>query len=185
MITACLSWTVCCRNIKRAKKIFLLLNHLFFYRLLPPLQDLGVLIFAKHPALRSIAFISIIGILCVVLMSQILIPFFFTLINKEQDQKKLFPWTLYQVFSNRFCIFIFYFWEYFAHSRLGLIFAKFNPFNKEKGKYIYHSILSKVCLVPDVYHVNVKKKIINPLKEDFSKPAVIICNHQSSLDIFR
>jgi 1-acyl-sn-glycerol-3-phosphate acyltransferase len=30
---------------------------------------------------------------------------------------------------------------------------------------------------------NVKKKIINPLNENFSKPAVIICNHQSSLDI--
>jgi 1-acyl-sn-glycerol-3-phosphate acyltransferase len=30
---------------------------------------------------------------------------------------------------------------------------------------------------------NVKKKIINPLKEDLSSPALIICNHQSSLDI--
>ncbi len=30
---------------------------------------------------------------------------------------------------------------------------------------------------------NVKKRIINTLNEDFSKPAVIICNHQSSLDI--
>jgi 1-acyl-sn-glycerol-3-phosphate acyltransferase len=30
---------------------------------------------------------------------------------------------------------------------------------------------------------NVKKKIINPLGEDFSKPAFVVCNHQSSLDI--
>jgi len=30
---------------------------------------------------------------------------------------------------------------------------------------------------------NVKKKIINPNHEDFSKPAIIICNHQSFLDI--
>ena len=30
---------------------------------------------------------------------------------------------------------------------------------------------------------NVKKKIINPQKEDLKKPAIIICNHQSSLDI--
>lgn len=30
---------------------------------------------------------------------------------------------------------------------------------------------------------NVKKRIINPNHEDFSKPAVIICNHTSSLDI--
>ena len=31
--------------------------------------------------------------------------------------------------------------------------------------------------------INVKKKIINPAGEDFSKPAVIVCNHQSVLDI--
>jgi 1-acyl-sn-glycerol-3-phosphate acyltransferase len=30
---------------------------------------------------------------------------------------------------------------------------------------------------------NVKKTIINPLQEDLNKPAIIICNHQSSLDI--
>ena len=38
---------------------------------------LGVLIFAKHPALKSIALISIIGIVCVVVMAQILIPYYF------------------------------------------------------------------------------------------------------------
>src|SRR5699024_1356718 len=41
------------------------------------MTGLGVLIFAEHPALRSIAAISIIGIGCVFLMSQTLEPFFF------------------------------------------------------------------------------------------------------------
>src|SRR6187397_642132 len=45
-----------------------------FLSAITTIAGLGVLIFAKHPALRSFAGISIIGILCVVIMSQILIP---------------------------------------------------------------------------------------------------------------
>src|SRR5678816_1369974 len=44
-----------------------------FLSAITTIAGLGVLIFAKHPALRSIALISIVGILCVVIMSQILI----------------------------------------------------------------------------------------------------------------
>jgi 1-acyl-sn-glycerol-3-phosphate acyltransferase len=65
-----------------------------------------------------------------------------------------------------------------------LIFVKLNPFNnKEKGKLVYHTILSKFVWSLMYIMPNVKKRIINPLKEDFSTPAVIICNHQSSLDV--
>jgi 1-acyl-sn-glycerol-3-phosphate acyltransferase len=54
---------------------------------------------------------------------------------------------------------------------------------KERGKLIYHTLVSKACWFLMYIMFNVKKKIINPLGEDLSKPAVIICNHQSSLDI--
>jgi len=54
---------------------------------------------------------------------------------------------------------------------------------KEKGKLLYHTFLSKACWALMYIMINVKKKIINPLKEDLSRPALIICNHQSSLDI--
>ena len=64
---------------------------------------------------------------------------------------------------------------------LGRLFAGLRV--KEKGKLIYHIMLSKACWFLMYVMINVKKKIINPLKEDFSNPAIIICNHQSSLDI--
>ena len=57
------------------------------------LAGLGVLIFARHPALRSIAFISITGILSVVLIAQVLIPFFFDFLIRNRIKKRLFPWT--------------------------------------------------------------------------------------------
>jgi 1-acyl-sn-glycerol-3-phosphate acyltransferase len=64
---------------------------------------------------------------------------------------------------------------------LGWVLAKLKV--KERGKLFYHTLLSKIGWFLMYIMVNVKKKIINPQKEDFSKPAVIICNHQSSLDI--
>jgi 1-acyl-sn-glycerol-3-phosphate acyltransferase len=54
---------------------------------------------------------------------------------------------------------------------------------KERGKLIYHTIIARVCHRLVYVMINVKKKIINPQKEKFSSPAVIIANHQSSLDI--
>jgi len=153
-----------------------------FLSAITTIAGLGVLIFAKHPALRSIAAISIIGIICVVIMSQILIPFLFASLIKNRVKKNKFPWTLWGLLKSIFAF------TYFAVGSLlltvfGLIVVRLNPFDKEKGKYIYHVVLSKYCWSLMYIMINVKKKIINPLNEDFSKPAVIICNHQSFLDI--
>ncbi len=141
---------------------------------------LGVLIFAQHPALKSIAIISITGIICVVIMSQILIPFFFTVLIKNRVQKKLFPWTFGSFHKSTFAFSLFISVSILL-AILGRVFAMIGV--KEKGKYLYHLLISKACWFLMHVMVNVKKKIINPLNEDFAKPAVIICNHQSSLDI--
>lgn len=147
------------------------------------IAGLGVLIFAKHPALRSIAVIAIIGILCVVVIGQLLIPFLFNFLIKNRIQKHRFPWTFSGMLKSAFAF------SYFAAGSVivalaALIFVKLNPFdNKEKGKLVYHTILSKFVWSLMYIMPNVKKRIINPLKEDFTVPAVIICNHQSSLDV--
>jgi len=144
------------------------------------IAGLGVLIFAKHPALRSIALISIIGILCVVVMAQILIPFLFSILIKKRVERKLFPWTFFSFHKSAFAFSLFISVSIFF-TVLGRTFVHLQV--KEKGKYLYHLFLSKACWFLMYIMANVKKKIINPWKEDLSKPAVIICNHQSSLDI--
>ena len=144
------------------------------------IAGMGVLIFAKHPALRSIAVISIVGIVCVVIMAQILIPFFFNVLIKNRVQKKLFPWTFTNFLKSAFAFSIFISVS-ILFTVLGRTFVRLQV--KEKGKLLYHTLLSKACWFLMYIMGNVKKKIMNPLKEDFSKPAVIICNHQSSLDI--
>ncbi|MEQ1554098.1 MAG: 1-acyl-sn-glycerol-3-phosphate acyltransferase [Ferruginibacter sp.] len=144
------------------------------------IAGLGVLIFAKHPALQSIAIIAIVGILSVVIMSQILIPFLFNLLIKNRANKKLFPWTFTNFHKSSFAFSLFISCSVLFVG-VGRLFAHLGV--KEKGKLLYHTFLSKACWVLMNVMINVKKKIINPLNENFSEPAIIICNHQSSLDI--
>jgi len=153
-----------------------------FLSAIATIAGLGVLIFARHPALKSIAVISIIGILCVVLMSQILIPFFFAVLIKNRTQKKLFPWT-FSGFLKSVVAFAYFIFGSILLTILGLILVRWYPFNKEKGKLVYHRILSSFSRSIIYIMMNVKKEIINPLSENFSTPAVVICNHQSFLDI--
>ena len=141
---------------------------------------LGVLIFAEHPALKSIALISIIGILCVVIMSQILIPFLFAVLIKNRVNRNRFPWTFWGFIKSSFAFSYFIGWSV-AFTIIAYVFALFNI--KERGKLIYHTIIARVGRRLVYIMINVKKKIINPQQEKFKTPAIIIANHQSSLDI--
>jgi 1-acyl-sn-glycerol-3-phosphate acyltransferase len=151
-----------------------------FLSAITTITGLGVLIFAKHPALQSIAFISIIGILCVVIMSNILIPFLFALLIQNRVQKNRYPWTLSGFIKSSFAFSYFIGWS-IMFTMIAWIFSIFRI--KEKGKLIYHKIIARVCHRLVYVMINVKKKIINPQQEKFSAPAIVIVNHQSSLDI--
>lgn len=143
---------------------------------------LGVLAFAQHPALRSVAFISVTGILCVVLMSQVLIPFLFSLLVKKRAARGRLPWTLWSWTRSVFS-FLYFALVSLLLTVLGWFLVKLNPFNKEKGKAIYHYLLTKLSASVLYVMANFKKRINNPFNEGFKKPAIIIANHQSFLDI--
>ncbi len=167
---------------KTGKKNLSSFKSSIFLSAITTVAGLGILIFAKHPALRSIAFISVIGMVCVVLVSQVLIPFLFNILITNRTKNKYLPWTLWSFSSTIFAF------AYFALGSIlmipiGIIIIKLNPFNKEKGKLVYHLIFSKFVWSLVYIMGNIKKVINTPYKEDFSKPAVIICNHQSFLDI--
>jgi 1-acyl-sn-glycerol-3-phosphate acyltransferase len=146
------------------------------------LAGLGVLIFARHPALRSIALISITGILSVVFIAQVLIPFFFDFFIRNRIKKNLFPWTASGLLKSVFSL------SYFAIGSwlitiLGFIILKLNPFAGSRARYFFHRVLSGYTWSVIYIMGNVKKKIINPQHEHFSRPCVMIANHQSFLDI--
>jgi 1-acyl-sn-glycerol-3-phosphate acyltransferase len=155
-----------------------------FFSAITTILGLGVLIFAKHPSLRSIALISIIGIGCVVLISQVLIPWLFNWLITNRVRKGYAPWTL-SGWLLSVIAFTYFTLGSLLLTFLGWILIKLNPFNKQKGKYLYHVILSWFCWSQLHIMGNVKKRVINPLKEQLEKPAVIISNHQSFLDILQ
>ncbi|MBS1771941.1 MAG: MMPL family transporter [Bacteroidetes bacterium] len=143
---------------------------------------LGVLLLAKHPALRSIAFISVLGLLCVLLISQTLQPLLFNWFIQRRADKKFQPFTL-----RSFCISVFAFAYFFSGSMvltvLGIFFTKLWPFNKEKGKYYFHAWVSRYTWSMMYIMGNVTKRVHNLSGEDYKKPAVYIANHSSFLDI--
>lgn len=146
------------------------------------LIGLGVLLLAKHPALRSIAFISVTGIICVVFISQTLQPFLFNLFIQNRADKRLFPFTAWSFLKSVFA-FIYFFTGALVLTLLGLIFIKLWPFNKERGKHYFHTWLSRYTWSLMHVMVNVRKRYINKEVADFSRPAVYIANHSSFLDI--
>ena len=153
-----------------------------FLSAITTIAGLGVLIFAKHPALRSIAIISIVGIFCVVIMSQILIPFLFRVLITRRVERKRFPWTISGLLKSAFA-FTYFVLASLLLTLIGVILVRLNPFNRETGKLAFHRCVAAFCWSLMYVMGNVSKKVINPLGEDFSKPAIVISNHQSFLDI--
>lgn len=154
-----------------------------FLSAITTILGIGVMIFAKHPSLQSVALISIIGISCVVLTSQVLIPLLFNWLITNRVKKGRAPWTLHGWAKSVFA-FTYFTVGCLILTVIGWVLVKFNPFKeKEKAKYLYHRILSAYTRSVLYIMGNVKKKIINPLDEQLATPAVIISNHQSFLDI--
>ncbi|MBW8684069.1 trifunctional MMPL family transporter/lysophospholipid acyltransferase/class I SAM-dependent methyltransferase [Chitinophaga rhizophila] len=154
-----------------------------FLSALTTILGIGVMIFAKHPSLQSVALISIIGISCVVLTSQVLIPLLFNWLITNRVKKGRAPWTMHGWLKSVFA-FTYFTIGCLVLTVIGWILVKYNPFKKkEQAKYLYHRILSAYTRSVIYIMGNVKKKIINPLGEKLDTPAVIISNHQSFLDI--
>ncbi|WP_276134090.1 trifunctional MMPL family transporter/lysophospholipid acyltransferase/class I SAM-dependent methyltransferase [Polluticoccus soli] len=143
---------------------------------------LGVLLLAKHPALRSIAFISVVGLVCVLFISQTLQPFLFNWFIQNRADKKLLPFTLWS-FTKSVFAFAYFFSGSLILTILGVILTRLWPFNKEKNKYLFHVWVSRYTWSMMYIMANVRKRVYNLSNEDFQKPAVYIANHSSFLDI--
>jgi len=144
---------------------------------------LGVLLLAKHPALRSIAFTSVTGMLCVLFISQTLQPFLFNIFIQNRANKRFQPFTLWSFLKSSFA-FLYFVTVSIITTIIGLILTRLWPFKRsEKAKYLYHCCISMATKSLVYIMANVTKRIYNPAEEDFKTPAVYIANHTSFLDI--
>lgn len=139
----------------------------------------GVLVFAKHPALFSISLVSIIGIISALCISFVLQPLFFKFFIGSKANRPA-PVLLF-IFSS--ISFTYYGLGGLILSIFGITILMVIPVSMKKKMGWFHRIMSKFMKsVLDSYPFT-KTTIINPNNETFKKQAVIIANHTSFLDI--
>ncbi|MDE5628669.1 MAG: MMPL family transporter [Muribaculaceae bacterium] len=143
---------------------------------------IGTLIFAKHPALRSLGEVTIVGMLSVVLMAYLFPPLIFNFLVRKNGHLRKRPLTLKKILCTAFCAAIFL-------SQLAVAYIlDFFMFVITKPTPRKQLLLHRFCC--SVFRWDVKRmpglkfRYINAVNENFNKPAVIISNHQSLLDSF-
>jgi uncharacterized protein len=143
--------------------------------------SIGTLIFAKHPALKSISSVSLIGIFSAVIITFVFYPLLFKIAFTNRVKKGKSPISL-RLLLHSTLSFIYYGLGGFMFSVFGQIMMKLLPVNKTIKMQWFRKSMSK--FMKSVLYTNpfATKRIINKNNEDFSKPAIIIANHTSFLD---
>ena len=140
----------------------------------------GVLLFAKHPALYSIAALSVIGMLCISFISLTLQPVVFDYIAQRRKEKGLPPLTLFIFLSSLFSFSYFALGSIFMSLLIPLFWMLPAPVKGKKKVYSY--LISKFAGSVFYTAPHIKRKTLKG-GERFDKPAIIVANHQSFLDI--
>lgn len=148
--------------------------------LVTTLLSIGVLIFAKHPSLKSIAALAIIGMGSVVVITFVIQPFLFNLLIGNRKKKGVIPYTFLSLIRSATAFGIFLIGCLLLNiCRLILLVP---VFNKKRKKLLFHRLLQLFCRLLIVVMI---PKIITRNREytNFDSPSVIIANHHSFIDI--
>ena len=143
---------------------------------------IGTLIFAKHPAMRSLAEVAIIGMAVVVLMACYLPPFIFGWLTKKKGQLRQVPLTLKRMIYTFLTFLVFFIFAFVLVTPLTVLYILLIP-KSEKKRYRYHQMIAFFMRLALKALPGVKFSLENKFGETFAKPAVIIANHQSHLDL--
>jgi len=141
----------------------------------------GVLIIAKHPALNSISWLSIIGIFVVVLVAYTIQPLMFRILITNRIKAGKHPYTLSSFIASLspfgtfllVCILM----------QIILPFILLLPIKKIHKRYICSCFIRWGCMFVLFMGYTVRAKFENNNKEIWKKPSIVISNHQSFIDI--
>ena len=166
---------------KNGKKVLGAHKTAIFFSAFTAIVGMGVLIFAQHPALKSIALISVLGLSVVVLVSYTVQPLLFRLLISSHTEKGRFPYTFFSILNTVYCFL--YFLLGCIFSQLYMLVLMVLPLKRSTKKLAFHKmiywfarIFLKSMIIEKVIHVN-------DVNETYKCPAVIIANHQSFIDI--
>ena len=141
---------------------------------------IGALIFAKHPALHSLAEVTIVGMFSVVLMAYLFPPLIYKWLVSEHGLYRMRPINLRGLFVAGYSAIVFFSQLASVYVLGGILFGLLQ--GKGKSKEIFRNYIRR-CFWFDMNHIwGVHFNYNNPTGEDFANPAVAVCNHQSMLD---
>ena len=167
------------KELQTGEKVMVTHKTSIMLSVLTTILGVGVLIFAKHPALYSISIVSIIGIFSAMITAFTVQPLLFHLFIGSSKKRPITP----RMFVHSVLSFGYFGLGGFFLSVFSVTLMPLLPFSKNLKMAGYHKVISK--FMKSVLYTNpfVKKRIINETGEDFLKPTVIIANHTSFLDI--
>lgn len=152
-----------------------------FFSAFTAIVGMGVLIFAQHPALKSIALISVLGLSVVVLVAYTIQPWLFRLFVSSQTRKGGWPYTLWGAIYSLTCFLLFLLGCLML--QLLMLVLMLLPLKRRHKKAVFHRVIFCVTRFLHWSMLSVRTIRLNPHGERFDKPAVIIANHQSFIDI--
>jgi 1-acyl-sn-glycerol-3-phosphate acyltransferase len=142
---------------------------------------IGMLIFAQHPAMRSLGEVTIVGMISVVMMAYLFPPLLFNILTKKKGKYRLMPVSLGNIAKTILSFFV------FLIGSLTITFVGFFLLTlagkTQKHKYRFHQLLCATFKLLARAMIQLPFKVINPHNERFDKPCIIIANHQSHIDL--
>jgi len=144
---------------------------------------IGILVIAQHPALQSISVISIIGMLSVVFVGYTIEPLIFNFFIANPASKGLPPYTLSSLL--RMVIFFGLFFIGCVLISVVMLLLLVVPVKRTVKQRVICYLLHITCklIMSIASAIFFKRTILNPTAEKFEKPALVIANHQSFIDI--
>ena len=142
---------------------------------------IGALIFAQHPALKSISTIALIGVCTAVLITFVLYPILFKIFIENRPKKGLSPVTLRIALESVVFFGIFGLGGIFI-STLSRLFYWLAPISKERKYKIMGRIMSGFMSFILALKLGVRKKSYPSQNLSIHKQSVIISNHATFLD---
>jgi len=138
---------------------------------------MGSLIVAEHPALHSLAEVTIVGMFTVVLMAWLVPPLIFGWLVKDGNKYRRVPVTMEQLLRTTYSAI-----TYLFQLAYGCLFGVILSLCGRRSERLLHKLICRSMRF-DVKHMpGVKTIVRNSHGEDFSRGSICICNHQSMLD---
>lgn len=152
-----------------------------FFSSFTAVVGLGVLIFARHPALKSLSAVSFLGMASVVLVSYTILPVLFRSFISGPASKGNYPYTLSGLLVTVWFFFLFVAGCLLLTATALVLLAV--PVRREKKKLFFSRVMMYMLRLFLKASWVARRETVNESGETFRKPAVILANHQSFVDI--